>query len=146
MRSVLLALPFALVAACGPSTAAPDSLAAVKEITAPAEETRVVAVLSYASWCGSCKVLDPKINAIRAENTFNGVEFFALDYSAKDTDSFFASADTLGIGETMRSEFADGVKTGVLYLVDVDSGAIVDRVYKSMDEATIKAAIDASVA
>tara|TARA_R110000796_G_scaffold63140_6_gene145553 strand:- start:1271 stop:1711 length:441 start_codon:yes stop_codon:yes gene_type:complete len=145
MRFSLAALSFAVLAACGPSVAAPGSLADVKAVTAPAEDTQVLAVLSYASWCGSCKVLDPKIETVRAANDFEGVEFFALDYSARDETTYFADAETLGIAETMREIFPEKIKTGQLYLIDRSSGDVLSTVTKSMSEAEIVAAIDGAL-
>jgi thiol-disulfide isomerase/thioredoxin len=145
MRFSLAALSFAVLAACGPSVAATGSLADVKAITAPAEDTQILAVLSYASWCGSCKVLDPKVETVRAANDFEGVEFFALDYSAKDEAAYFADAETLGIAETMREVFPERIKTGQLYLIDRSSRDVISTVTKSMSEAEIVAAIDAAL-
>ncbi|MDX1291362.1 MAG: thioredoxin domain-containing protein [Hyphomonas sp.] len=142
MRFSLVALSFATLAACGPSVAAPGSLAATIEVTAPAEDTQVLAVLSYASWCGSCKVLDPKVEAVRSAHAFDGVEFFALDYSAKDEAAYFADAQTLGIADTMRTVFPDGIGTGRLYLIDRATGSVIDTVSKSMSEAEIATAIN----
>lgn len=142
MRYILAASLISLLAACGPTTAAPGSIADTTPITAPAEDTTLIAVLSYASWCGSCKVLDPKVEAVRAANTLEGVEFFALDYSAKNDAAFFADADALGIGEAIRTKFAAGVKTGRLYLVDHTTGEIVSEISKDMSETEIKDAIE----
>lgn len=138
MRLFLTATALTFIAACGQTSVPASERAAV---TAPAEETRVLAVLSYADWCGSCKVLDPKIKAIQATNAFEGVEFATIDFTSRDKDAFFADAETLGIGETMRTKFADKVKTGQLFLVDLGSGEIISTVDKSMDDAEIIAAI-----
>lgn len=145
MRLILTAAALALTTACGSSTPTAGSIAAEQVITAPQADTKVVAVLSYASWCGSCKALDPKVKAVQAGNTFGGVEFFALDYSAKDEAAFYADAETLGVAETFRAEFAEQIKTGKLYLIDTSTGAILGRLDKSMDEAAITAAITAAV-
>lgn len=146
MRLFLTAAAITIMSACSPTVAAPDSLAATQTLTAPAEDTEVLAVLSYASWCGSCKVLDPKVTAARAANDFDGVEFFALDYSARDADTYFAAADTLGIGETMRRTFPSRISTGRLYLINKATGEVVSEVTKSMDEAEITDAINAALA
>ena len=119
MRFSLAALSFAVLAACGPSVAAPGSLADVK--------------------------LDPKIETVRAANDFEGVEFFALDYSARDETTYFADAETLGIAETMREIFPEKIKTGQLYLIDRSSGDVLSTVTKSMSEAEIVAAIDGAL-
>ncbi|MEL7108754.1 MAG: thioredoxin family protein [Pseudomonadota bacterium] len=138
MRLILSAIAATLIAACNQTSVAASERAAV---TAPAEDTRVLAVLSYAEWCGSCKVLDPKIEAIQSTNTFEGVAFATIDFTSRDKDAFYADAETLGIGETMRTKFGEKIKTGQLFLVALDTGEIVSTIDKSMDDAAIIAAI-----
>ena len=138
MRLFLAASAAALMAACGQAAVPASERAAV---TAPAEDTKVLAVLSYADWCGSCKALDPKVKAVQAANSFDGVEFATIDYTSRDSDAFFADAETLGVAGAMRATFPDKVKTGRLYLVNLDSGEVVGTVDKSMDEAAITTAI-----
>lgn len=138
MRLFIAASAVALMAACGQAAVPASERAAV---TAPAEDTKLLAVLSYADWCGSCKALDPKVKAVQAANSFDGVEFATIDYTSRDSDAFFADAETLGVAGAMRATFPDKVKTGRLYLVNLDSGEVVGTVDKSMDEAAITAAI-----
>lgn len=138
MRLLFAAAAAVLVSACGQASV-PASERAV--VTAPAEDARILAVLSYASWCGSCKALDPRIEAVQATNTFQGVEFARIDYTSRNADAFYADAETLGIGETMRATFGDKIKTGRLYLIDLDTGEVISTIDKSMDEAAITAAI-----
>lgn len=143
MRSLIAAVALTFTAACsGSSVAAPDSIAATTPITAPMAETSVIAVISYASWCGSCKVLDPKVTTVKSTNAFEGVEFFALDYSARDADAFFADAETLGIKDTLSVRFDGKVKTGLMFLIDTKTGEIVAEITKDLDEAAITAAIE----
>jgi len=143
MRMIFAATAAALLAACGQANAPASERAAV---SAPTEDTRVLAVLSYADWCGSCKALDPKVKAVQAANTFEGVEFATIDFTSKDTDAFFTDAETLGVGNAMRETFGDKVKTGKLYLIDLDTGDVISAVDKSMTEAAIASAISAAVA
>ncbi|GAB5454080.1 MAG: hypothetical protein Hens2KO_03090 [Henriciella sp.] len=143
MRLFLAASAAAFIAACGQAETPASERAAV---TAPAEDTKVLAVLSYADWCGSCKALDPKVKAVQAANTFDGVSFATIDYTSRDADAFFADAETLGIAAAMRATFPDKVKTGRLYLVNLDSGEVVGTVDKSMDEEAITAAISEAAA
>ncbi len=138
MRLFIAASAVALMAACGQAAVPASERAAV---TAPAEDTKLLAVLSYADWCGSCKALDPKVKAVQAANSFDGVEFATIDYTSRDSDAFFADAETLGVAGAMRATFPDKVKTGRLYLVNLDSGEVVGTVDKSMDEAAITTAI-----
>ena len=143
MRLFIAASAVALMAACGQAAVPASERAAV---TAPAEDTKLLAVLSYADWCGSCKALDPKVKAVQAANSFDGVEFATIDYTSRDSDAFFADAETLGVAGAMRATFPDKVKTGRLYLVNLDSGEVVGTVDKSMDEAAITSAISEAAA
>ena len=143
MRLFLLATATTLIAACGQASVPAAERDAV---TAPAEDVRILAVLSYADWCGSCKTLDPKVKAVQAANTFDGVAFATIDYTSRSDEAFFADAETLGIGDTLRATFADKIKTGRLYLVNLDTGEVVSTVDKSMDEAAIAAAISDAAA
>ena len=138
MRLILAATAAALMAACSQADVPASERAAV---TAPAEDTRVLAVLSYADWCGSCKALDPKVKAVQATTTFDGVAFATIDYTSRDADAFFPDAETLGVASAMRATFPEQIKTGRLYLINLDSGEVVSTVDKSMDEAAISAAI-----
>lgn len=138
MRLFIAASAAALMAACGQAEVPASERAAV---TSPAEDTKVLAVLSYADWCGSCKALDPKVKAVQAANAFDGVEFATIDYTSLDADAFFADAETLGVAGAMRATFPDKVKTGRMYLVNMDTGEVISTVDKSMDEAAITAAI-----
>ena len=143
MRMIIAATAAAILTACGQASV-PASERAV--VTAPAEDVRVLAVMSYADWCGSCKALDPKVDAVQQANAFDGVAFAKIDYTSRDADAFYADAETLGIGDTMRATFGDKIKTGRLYLVNLDSGEVISTIDKSMDEVSIAAAIEDAVA
>ena len=138
MRLILASAAATFMTACGQADVPASERAAV---AAPAEDTRILAVLSYADWCGSCKALDPKVKAVQATNTFDGVEFATIDYTSRDADAFFSDAETLGVADAMRATFPEKIKTGRLYLVNLDSGEVISTIDKSMDEAAISAAI-----
>ena len=121
----------------------PESFTA-STLSSEAETGRLVAILVYADWCGSCKVLDPKLQAAKAEGAIDGVSYHILDYTARDEDSFFAAADALGAGTAIRSKLSDGVKTGILLLVDVDDGEIVGDLRKELSSEDIRAALEAA--
>ena len=80
-------------------------------------QTPVNAVLIYADWCGSCKVLDPKITALMPEFADKGVTLVTLDYTDKDAEAFYAQADAAGVGTAVRAHLGDSVKTGQLLLI-----------------------------
>ncbi|MEM1088311.1 MAG: thioredoxin family protein [Pseudomonadota bacterium] len=146
MRLILTAAALSLAAACSGQTASTETSTAVQTVTAPSEDARFIAIMSYADWCSSCKALDPKLKAVQTANTFEGVEFFTLDYTDRDADAFFAGAATLGVEDTLRDTFSTKIKTGKLYLIDRDTGTIVSTIDKSMSEADITEAIDSATA
>ena len=141
MRTLFVAATITLVSACGQAQSDATPTFAV---SAPAEDTRILAVLSYADWCGSCKALDPKIKSVQSSNRFEGVEFATLDFTNRDSDSYFSNADTLGIGAVMRTQFPNKIKTGKLYLIDLDAGVLVGTIDKNMDESAITQSIQAA--
>ena len=144
MLKALAALSVLGLAACGAPAAAKDSPAQITEtVTA---DTRLVAALSYADWCGSCRVLDPKLAAIRTGAPIEGVTHVVLDFTDKDEAAYFAAADESGIGEALRAYYSDGVGTGRLLLVDLDDKTIVDVIGRDMTEAEIRAALETAAA
>lgn len=143
MKRLFAAAFLGLIAACSPAT--PSNVAPI-EVTAPAEDDRIVAALSYASWCGSCRALDPKITEARAGGDPEGVHFVVLDYTDRDVDAFFAGAETAGVGPALRTHYADGVTTGRMVLVDLETGTVVGEINKNMSSAEIREALETAAA
>ncbi len=44
-------------------------------------EQPVLAVMFYSNWCGSCQILDPRIEAIKPEFADRAVDFVKFDFS-----------------------------------------------------------------
>lgn len=109
-------------------------------------ETKVKAVLIYADWCGSCKVLDPKIKDVQSNNRLKNVSFITLDYTNKNFEDFYTQAKTAGVEAPIKALFNEKVKTGILLLVDADDNRIVGQVTKVMTSAEILGSINAAVA
>lgn len=111
-----------------------------------AMETKTKAVLVYADWCSSCKILDPKIKAVQAMGAMPGVEFVTLDYTDKNADNFYAQAAAAGVEKAVRTELDGTIKTGWLLLVDVDDARVVSKVTKADDTAQIATKIKDALA
>ena len=109
-------------------------------------EAKTKAVLIYADWCGSCKVLDPKIKAIQSNVTIPGLSFVTLDYSDKNPDSFYAQAEAAGVGGAIKEYLADTIKTGQLLLVDIDNQKVLSKVTKTFEPSDIEKAMKDAVA
>ncbi len=136
-----------LLAACSGEPAA-QAPAQTTETAAPAvtEETKIAAVLSYADWCTSCKILDPKLKAVQAGAPIDGVGYLTIDYTERDQDAFFATADAAGVGGAVRAFYADEIKTGILLLVDMSTGDVVADIRKSMSEEEIRTSLETAAA
>jgi len=109
-------------------------------------ETKTTAVLVYADWCGSCKVLDPAVKKVQAMGKIPGVEFVVLDYTDKDADAFYAQAETAGVKDAVIA-YQDGtIKTGQLLLVDMDDDKVISKITKDSAAPEILAKIKDALA
>ena len=105
--------------------------------TDSAEKPIVYAVLMHADWCGSCKVLDPKITQARENNGLDekNVLFITLDLTNETTSHQAAMmADVLEITELYESNAG---KTGFMVLIDSKTGDPISRITKSLDAESI---------
>ncbi len=147
----LLAAAAALtLAACSqaeaPSVSAPSVSTATKAAANKAVVTKTKAVLIYADWCGSCKILDPQIEKARAMGHIPGLEFVVLDYTTKDDANFYAQAETAGVGQAVRTYLDGTVKTGQLVLVDVDDNKVIKKIDKTFEAPQIITALKEAIA
>ena len=110
------------------------------------EQSRVLAVITYADWCSSCKILDPKVAIVRARGDIEGVTYLVLDFSKKDAEATLAVADKAGVGPAVRGHFGNTILTGEVLLVDRAQNKIISVVKKTMTPDEIEAAIKAAAA
>jgi len=146
-KFVFIAAFTAILAACSGSPNEPGTGESLSAANLPiSDETRLAAVLVYADWCGSCKILDPKLQQAKAEGPIDGVQHIVLNYTDRNDDAFFASADELGLGVPIRANLGEGINTGVLLLVDIDDGKVVADLRKGLSAAEIRSAMVAAAA
>jgi len=140
---------FALVA-CGEAAtktvdvATPQASDMMDKATA-AMPVKTKAVLIYADWCGSCKVLDPAVKKVQSMGPVPGVEFVVLDYTAKDADDFYAQAEAAGVASAVQTHFDGTIKTGQMLLVDLDDEAVIGTITKDNAAPQILAKIKTAV-
>lgn len=139
----------AALTACSQAPA-PGAVSDAKNIIAEkapaAVEAKTAGVLIYADWCGSCKVLDPKVKKVRAMGAVPGLKFITLDYTAKDPQAFYAQADAAGVGDAVKAHFGEAISTGKLLLIDLDDQKVLNTVTKTFEAADIAAAFKDAVA
>ena len=130
------------ITACSQADAPPTQ----SSKTVNAVETKTKAVLIYADWCGSCKILDPKIKDVQSSVKIPGLDFVTLDYSDKNSDSFYAQAEAAGVGDAIKTYLAGTIKTGQLLLVDMDDQKVLSKVTKTFEASDIETAMKEAVA
>lgn len=160
MYKSLIIASAAMLVACSGSTESDAPASVVQVVDAPVAtatmtetmskeamiETKTKAVLIYADWCGNCKILDPKIDAVQAMGPMPGVEFVTLNYTDRDTDDFYAQARAAGVEEAVRIELDGTIKTGWLLLVDVDDARVLSKVTRADETAEIVTKIQDALA
>lgn len=149
----LFAISFAALAltACGNAVETGSSLKEATTVTVKSDSmvnVKTKAVLVYADWCGSCKVIDPTVTKVKNMGPLPGVEFVVLDSTDKDESNFYAQALGAGVEAAVRAHMNGKIKTGQLLLVDVDDAKVLNKITKedaaSVILSKIKAAVSAS--
>ncbi len=135
-----------MLTACSQAEAPKVNVPDVKVAASKVMNANTKAVLIYADWCGSCKILDPKVKKVQSMGTLPGVEFVTLDYTAKDAEAFYAQAEAAGVGDAVKTYLDGTVKTGQLLLIDVDDQKVLSKITKTSEPAQILTAIKEAVA
>jgi len=103
-------------------------------------EPRVVGLMFFADTCASCKVLDPKIQAVKAEYVEQPILFATFDHSNDATKVQAAMlATALGVGDIYK---AQEKASGFLILVDAKTKQPVGKLTRDMSEENIKTEIN----
>jgi len=103
-------------------------------------EPKVVGLMFFADTCASCKVLDPKIQAVKGEFVEEPILFATFDHSNDGTKAQAAMlAAALGVGDIYA---AQEKASGFLVLVDAKTKQPVGKLTRDMSEDDIKAEIN----
>lgn len=122
-----------LLAACAALT--PFTLSAM-EPAAP----KAYGLLFYSDTCGSCKVLDPKIEAVKADYLGKPLLFVRFDHSNAATSNQAALlADAIELEQVYSDQEK---KSGYMLLVDADSKEVVGKLTRDLTEEQIKEELD----
>jgi len=147
-------IPTGLIAAlalgaCSQAEAPASKTAAMSKPVATTNDvmkTKTKAVLVYADWCGSCKVLDPKLQTAKTMAKIPGLDYVTLNYTLKDEGVFYAQANEAGVEKAVKDYLDGTIKTGVLLLVDMNDQTVVGKVTKTSEPAEIVTAMKDAVA
>ncbi|MEL7473096.1 MAG: thioredoxin domain-containing protein [Planctomycetota bacterium] len=89
-------------------------------------DAEIVAVAMHADWCGACKTLGPKVS--QSLQSFTGedqIDFRVADFTDRQNPAGEAMLNDIGLGEL--AEMNNG-KTGLVYLVDAQTGDVFGRI------------------
>lgn len=107
------------------------------EVVAP----EVVGLYFYASWCSSCKTLDPEMEAAKNDLKKEPFLLVQFDVSNKVTQHQAGMiAAKMGFADLYKQT---GLKTGFIILVDAKTGEEIERISKSDNAAAIASKIKA---
>lgn len=135
------ALSMAMVACSKTPEVTPSDVASrVAEQTVLAK-----AVMIHADWCSSCKVLQPKVDAVRGGYEAQGLKFVTLDYTSKDKMELFDQARKAGVFEATVKALGDHVKTGQLIFVSADGTQVLSKVNMTHTEEEIARSMNAAI-
>ncbi|WOO41383.1 TlpA family protein disulfide reductase [Rubellicoccus peritrichatus] len=108
-----------------------------------AAEPKVIGLLFYSDSCGSCKVLDPKIETAKNDYTTEPILFVTFDHSnAGSKNQAALLADSLSLGKIYD---AQKKASGYMLLVDPKSGKVITKLTREMSEDDIKAAFNSAL-
>ncbi|MEQ9096517.1 MAG: thioredoxin domain-containing protein [Phycisphaerales bacterium] len=123
----LLAASLALTACAitAPGDTAAMTPADAQRLASAADGAEVVAVVMRADWCGPCRQLEPKFEEALAALPAGRVRVIEADYTDRRDPS--ATQTLQGAGLASLAE-TNGGATGVVYLLDADSGEVLGRI------------------
>lgn len=105
-------------------------------------QPQFIALYAYADWCGSCKILEPKLQQVRQEKNLDkkDILFVTLDLSDKThVHQSVLLAQGLGVTDFLKSE---GSKTGYMVILDANSKEEKVRFTAYDEVATISESFD----
>ncbi len=120
--TALLAAAVGLAACSSTGTTDMMTSADQRQLESAAGGAQVVAVAMTADWCGPCKALEPKFNEALTTLPYNSVRVIRADYSDRSNPEARATLRDAGLESLERS---NNGTTGVVYLLDADTGAVL---------------------
>lgn len=124
-----LSMAFAGLAAAQEGAPAPAAVAQ--------SDQHVVAAMFYSGWCASCRLLEPKVNAVQPEFEGAPVDFVKFDFTWGKRKSHEELAAEYGI-TAQYERFKRG--QGYIVFIDPAAGRVLDVVTGFDSKAELKAA------
>ncbi len=103
------------------------------------ERPRLVAALFRSSWCGACRIIEPRIEDVREDYEGAAMEFVRFDFTLGRRENLRERAREAGI-EDLYDQLEG--RTGFLVLMDRDSGQVFEIITTNYNRENIASAFD----
>tara|TARA_R110000868_G_scaffold13609_2_gene63227 strand:- start:1347 stop:1799 length:453 start_codon:yes stop_codon:yes gene_type:complete len=103
------------------------------------ERPRLVAAMFRSSWCGSCRILEPRIDDVRPDYADAAVEFVRFDFTLGQRSSVRDIAVEADITELYDRLVG---RTGFMVLMDRETGTVFEILTTNYDREHIREALD----
>ena len=113
--------------------------AAQAEIAEVATEPRLVAAMFRSSWCSACRVIQPRIEDVRAEYEDAAIDWVKFDFTLGRRDSLREMAEAEGLA-SIYNEAAGS--TGFMLLIDRDTNQVFEMITMDYGRDQIREALD----
>ena len=117
----------------------PNFVRAAWDGAGPAGEPRLVAAMFRSSWCGACRVLEPRVDDVRDEYDGAAIDWVRFNFTWGQRDGLRDLAVAEGIAP-LYDELAG--RTGFLVLMDRETGQVFEIVTMDYDRDRIREALD----
>ena len=105
----------------------------------PAGEPRLVAAMFRSSWCSACRILEPRVDDVRAEFDGADIDWVRFNFTWGERDALRGLAVEEGI-EPLYDQLAG--RTGFLVLMDRETGQVFEIVTMDYGRDQIREALD----
>ena len=105
---------------------------------------KIYVINHYADWCGTCKVLDPKVEKARASlpaETLEKLNFVTFDLTDSSTKS---KSKMMADEKGLSKHFENARKTGYFLIVNA-KGDVIGRIGKDMSHNDIVETLTSSI-
>lgn len=133
---VLSVLPVLFAAGCRNTQTTTTDTAVLHE---QADGAQLDLVLMRADWCAQCRVLGAKVDRVLPAFEGEPVKLIVADLTDIHNPAGKAVLEQEGLGALFESNRG---RTGVLYLIDAETGEVYDRVYSRASDDEIRGDIE----
>lgn len=110
---------------------------------ASASKDDLVGVMFFADWCGSCKVLEPRVEKAREDEVLKDVEFVVFDMTDRNSiDNTRKLAKDEGLNDVLMTY---GSATGFLVIYDRKEQKVVQLLTAGNSDKEIVKAFDTAI-